>query len=291
MDNPTVSNDNDSPVSGINTIPTDITDDAGSGNDLDPLAHFTIGDNGEKLEFNTNDTISTSDHSTVGDYAEVKEPEPEEDEEEDAPAEEPQIAEVDHSSDFAITDPAKMDFVKTYTKEFDDLVASATHAVEAILDSIDNTVREHSNDIDIPEEAISFLDDKPKNNKVSKFDEAQSIVRTIMGKASDAKKQGEQAAMEASRIYDNIQQFKKDTKDEIASIRNRDEFGRPKDPALTVGVMGDNGVTGDIALGDNMMGTVAPGVDLSGMTGGANNDVSQNPATTADGLPVISRGL
>ena len=165
-------------------------------------------------------------------------------------------------------------------------MASATHAVEAILDSIDNTVREHSNDIDIPEEAISFLDDKPKNNKVSKFDEAQSIVRTIMGKASDAKKQGEQAAMEASRIYDNIQQFKKDTKDEIASIRNRDEFGRPKDPALTVGAMGDNGITGDIALGDNMMGVVAPSVDLGVTT--ANSDTS---TTTADGLPTISRGL
>ena len=51
----------------------------------------------------------------------------------------------------------------------------------------------------------------------------------IMDKASEAKKQGEEAAMEASRVYDSIQQFKKDTQAEIASIRNRDEFGRPKD--------------------------------------------------------------
>lgn len=260
MDNPSNTNDNNV-AQGFSTIPTDITnDDTGAeSNDqsqFDPLANFTIGDNGEKLEFNTNDTISTSDNSTVGDYAEIKPPEEEESDDDDEadneqPSPEP-APEPQDPSEFVITDPAKMDFVKTYTKEFDDIVAASTHAVESILASIDKTVREHTNDIDIPEEAVVFLDEKPKDNKVPKFDEAQTIVRTIMGKASDAKKQGEQAAMEASRIYDNIQQFKKDTKAEIASIRNRDEFGNPKDPNADADLTLDQGLAGvDMsALGD-----------------------------------------
>lgn len=131
------------------------------------------------------------------------------------------------SDDFDVTDPAKMDFIKTYTKEYDSLVDETTKAVKLILASIDKTVHDHTSDIDIPVEAIKFLSDKPKDNKVQKFDEAQKIVNLIMQKATQAKQQSEQAAMEASRIYDSIQQFKKDTNDEIAAIKNRDEFGRP----------------------------------------------------------------
>ena len=241
MDIPSDKNNKDEPkLSGVSSVPTDMTSDAGSTNSLDPLANFTLGDNGEKLEFNPNETISTSDESSVGGYTRIKETAPTDSRvdlsatpmgSEDSTAEPPQI---NHESDFVIADPAKMDFVKTYTKEYDDLVEASTHAVESILTSIDTTVREHTNDIAIPEEALQFIDgDKPKDNKVSKFDEAQAIVRSIMGKASEAKKQGEEAAMEASRVYDSIQQFKKDTQTEIASIRNRDEFGRPKDGDAT----------------------------------------------------------
>lgn len=219
MDN--ISDNNAAP--GISTVPTDITNDTGSGNQLDPLAGFTIGENGEKLEFNANSTISTSDSSSVGDYSEIKQPE--------QPAPEPAKVEIapEKKPKLVISDPAKMDFVKTYTKEYDDVVASATHAVESILNSIDKTVREHTNEIAIPEEAASFLDEKIEGSKVSKFDDAQSIVHKIMNKASQAKREGEQAAAEAARIYDGIQQFKKQTRAEIASIRNRDEFGQPKD--------------------------------------------------------------
>ena len=39
MDN--ISDNNAAP--GISTVPTDITNDTGSGNQLDPLAGFTIG--------------------------------------------------------------------------------------------------------------------------------------------------------------------------------------------------------------------------------------------------------
>ena len=219
MDN--ISDNNAAP--GISTVPTDITNDTGSGNQLDPLAGFTIGENGEKLEFNANSTISTSDSSSVGDYSEIKQPE--------QPAPEPAKVEIapEKKPKLVISDPAKMDFVKTYTKEYDDVVASATHAVESILNSIDKTVREHTNEITIPEEAASFLEEKIEGGKVSKFDDAQSIVHKIMNKASQAKREGEQAAAEAARIYDGIQQFKKQTRAEIASIRNRDEFGQPKD--------------------------------------------------------------
>ena len=50
----------------------------------------------------------------------------------------------------------------------------------------------------------------------------------------------------------NIQQFKKDTKAEIASIRNRDEFGNPKDPNADADLTLDQGLAGvDMsALGD-----------------------------------------
>ena len=236
--------------SDVSSVPTNAASDTDSTSALDSVDNFALGDNGEKLKFNPNETISTSDKSSVGGYTRIKEAAPvdlrpdlpiapmgsEETSSLTPPGSEetssltpPERPQVNHESDFIITDPAKMDFIKTYTKEFDDLVEASTHAVESILTSIDTTVREHTNDIVIPDDALQFIDgDKPKDNKVSKFDEAQAIVHSIMDKASEAKKQGEEAAMEASRVYDSIQQFKKDTQAEIASIRNRDEFGRPK---------------------------------------------------------------
>ena len=251
MDIPSDKNTKNKPKSSdVSSVPTNTASDTDSTSALDSVDNFALGDNGEKLKFNPNETISTSDKSSVGGYTRIKEAVPvdlrpdlpiapmgsEETSSLTPPGSEetssltpPEQPQVNRESDFIITDPAKMDFIKTYTKEFDDLVEASTHAVESILTSIDTTVREHTNDIVIPDDALQFIDgDKPKDNKVSKFDEAQAIVHSIMDKASEAKKQGEEAAMEASRVYDSIQQFKKDTQAEIASIRNRDEFGRPK---------------------------------------------------------------
>ena len=242
MDIPSDKNNKDeSKSSDVSPVSTNTASDTDSVGAPDSVDNFALGDNGEKLKFNPNETISTSDKSSVGGYTRSKEAVPVDlrpdlpiapmgSEEIASSSTSPEQPQVNRESDFIITDPAKMDFIKTYTKEFDDLVEASTHAVESILTSIDTTVREHTNDIVIPDDALQFIDgDKPKDNKVSKFDEAQAIVHSIMDKASEAKKQGEEAAMEASRVYDSIQQFKKDTQAEIASIRNRDEFGRPKD--------------------------------------------------------------
>lgn len=175
-------------------------------------------DSGNQIGFNVNETINTNDNSAVGDFMAIQqqaaEPEPE-----PTPEPEPVVVPAEPM------DPDKLDFIKTYTKEYDDVVSESTHAVELVLASIDKTVKDHSGFIDIPAEAVTFLDNKPEGNKVSKFDDAQEIVRTIMAKASDAKSQAETAAQEASKIYDDIQQFKKDTNQQIAEIRSRDEFG------------------------------------------------------------------
>lgn len=178
-------------------------------------------DSGNQIGFNVNETINTNDNSAVGDFTAIEQP---------AIEPEPQSAvEVAPSAPVMqppeVIDPDKMDFIKTYTKEYDDVVAESTNAVELVLASIDKTVKDHSGFIDIPAEAVAFLDNKPEGSKVSKFDDAQEIVRTIMSKASDAKSQAESAAQEASKIYDDIQQFKKDTNQQIAEIRSRDEFG------------------------------------------------------------------
>lgn len=189
----------------------------GSGGSLDPLADFT-GDDGKKFEFSTNKTIDTSDDSIVGNFNAIKQI---------SNISEDGLPDVE-ADKTGIISPAKMDFIKTYTKEYDDLVAATIHAVELILKSIDKTVEDHSNDIKIPEEALPFINEKPKDNKVPKFDDAQEIVRDIMQQATSAKSQSENAAREASKIYDNIQQFKRDTNTQIEDIRNRDEFGHPK---------------------------------------------------------------
>lgn len=207
---------------------------------LDELAGFEMGQTSDNLpqrKFDVNNTIITNDKSAVGDYKTVMPPTPKIEDMQPTPVTTPEPAPQPESestidvSMASITDPAKMDFIKTYTKEYDDLVASTTHAVELLLDQIDKTVKEHTSDIVIPEEAIAFVDgEKPKDGKVQKFDDAQQIVRSIMDKASQAKKDSEAAAAEASQIYDGIQQFKRDTKEEIADIRNRDEFGHPIKP-------------------------------------------------------------
>lgn len=208
----------DNNPNNANNVPKDIAGNQAQDNEL---AGVVVDENGQKFQFDPNNTISTSDNSSVGDFAKM-----EVENTTTNPINDNALASVSNNTKKGMS-PAKMDFVMTYTKEYDDLVAAALHAVELILTSIDKTVTEHKDDITIPEEAVNFLDQKPENNRVSKFDEAQQIVKTVMGKATEAKASGEQAAKEASQIYDNIQRFKKDTRDDIASIRNRDEFGQP----------------------------------------------------------------
>ncbi|MDR0956963.1 MAG: hypothetical protein LBM09_00050 [Candidatus Nomurabacteria bacterium] len=117
-----------------------------------------------------------------------------------------------------IDDAEKLDFIKTYTKEFDDTLQRSTEAAQKILDSIDVVIREHSSDIVIPDEANEFINQPPADGKVQKFDEARAIVNQIMARAEQAKQQSEQAAAEASQIYDDVQKFKNDTKEEIARL-------------------------------------------------------------------------
>lgn len=215
------------------------TDDSSKGSsNLDPLASldldsFTLPTDGSE-ELVTNDTISTSDKSNVGDFKSIEddtpepEPTPTPEPETEAPEPSPEVDPNDLINDptYNITDPTKMDFIKTYTSEYDAVVERALNAVQAVLNAIDDTVRNHTDDIVIDESANEFLDTTPVGGRVQKFDEAQEIVRTIMQKGEDAKSQSEQAAREAAKIYDDIQKFKHDTQDEVDSIKSRDEFGR-----------------------------------------------------------------
>ncbi len=194
---------------------------------LDPLAGYglggePIGANGKREELITNETINTSDKSKVGNFSEIQdEPEP-------APAPAPVVAASTNPMDptFNVTDPVKLDFIKTYTSEYDATVTRALAAVQSLLKSIDDTVKNHTDDIAIPESANEFIDQAPAGGRVPKFDDAQNIVRAVMEKANTAKSQSEEAAREAAKIYDDIQQFKRDTEDEVESIKARDEFGR-----------------------------------------------------------------
>lgn len=209
---------------------------------FDPLNN--LGDDNKQnsepeLKFDANDTIITNDDSEVGGYSKVTRQHTDEEPLNipELPLEDIKVsggqkaekAQPDTVADAPQADPIspeKMDFIKTYTKEYDDTVAGTTHAVEMILDSIDKTVKSHADSIAIPEEAITYIsDNKPTDGKVSKYEEAQEIVRSIMTLAESTKKQSEQAAQEASQIYDSIQQFRHDTEAEIKDIRSRDEFG------------------------------------------------------------------
>jgi hypothetical protein len=117
-----------------------------------------------------------------------------------------------------VEDPEKIAFIKTYTEEFDDALKRATGAADDILDAIDRAVHEHSPDIIVPEAAEEFLAKKPANNKVEKFEDAREIVREVLDRAADAKAQSAKAAEEAARIYDEVQAFKQQTKNQIAEL-------------------------------------------------------------------------
>ena len=182
-----------------------------------------------------NDTINTNDNSAVGDFKAVM-PDPPEQPSIPDPIEATTSSDSDDqqpasTASLTVTDPTEMDFIKTYTKEFDLTIERAMAAVRQILEAIDKTVSDHSDDIEIPDVASEFLEKKPDNGKVQKFADAQQIVRTVMQKAVQAKEQSEAAAKEAAKIYADIQDFKRDTEEQIESIKSRDEFGqiRPTD--------------------------------------------------------------
>ncbi|MDR0956093.1 MAG: hypothetical protein LBM73_03140 [Candidatus Nomurabacteria bacterium] len=115
-------------------------------------------------------------------------------------------------------DPAKADFIKTYTQKDDATVGRATTAAGKVLDAIDAAIHDHTADIQIPTEAHEFLDgDTPA--KVEKFDDAREIVKQIMDKAKAAKQQSVQAAAEAAKIYDDVQSFKRDVRGQIEELK------------------------------------------------------------------------
>jgi hypothetical protein len=111
-----------------------------------------------------------------------------------------------------------MAFIKTYTEEFDEALRRATDAAESILNAIDKAVHEHSPNITVPDAADEFLAKKPPNNKVEKFEDAREVVNEVLSRASDAKAQAAKAAEEAARIYDEVQAFKRETEEKIATL-------------------------------------------------------------------------
>lgn len=178
-----------------------------------------------------NDTITTTnDWSKVGDVEQRVESAPEVAIEPPAnPMPEPisEPAPVPTAMPFApsptysapgVDDPEKIAFIKTYTQEFDDAKARATDAAQKILDAIDKAVHEHSSDITVPESADEFLAKTPENGKVEKFEDARAIVSEVLARAADAKAESAKAAEEAAQIYDEVQAFKKETKDKIVEL-------------------------------------------------------------------------
>lgn len=265
MDIPTVfSNSSDAsddarikPTDGDNVTMVPSGQALHDSNTLDPLASFGIGMNANadanksgsiREELVKNDTISTSDKSGVGDFKKIMEqfPEPTPEpmpeptleptsapesvpEPAVAPTDKPVSDQESRDPTLDVTDPAKMDFVKTYTSEYDAVTERAMKAARSVLDAIDDTIHNHTDDIAIDQSVNEFVENPPKDGKVARFEDAQAIVKQIMQKAEDSKTQSEQAAREAAKIYDDIQKFKNDTEEEIDSIKSRDEFGRTID--------------------------------------------------------------
>ena len=175
-----------------------------------------------------NDTVVTSDQSTV-DGIQAQAPAPDGGPEFDFSGMQLNMQQPGEAAPVSIApapspvmappkDTVKEDFIKTYTKEFDDMLQRATIAVQKILDSIDTVIREHASDIAIPTEANEFLEKPPVNNKVQKFDDARAIIEIIMARANEAKQNSEQAATEAARVYDEVQQFRNNTKEQITRL-------------------------------------------------------------------------
>ena len=242
------------PADGAATDPaTATTDDAMAK--TDGAASATTLDNGQIVP---NDTVSTNDQSAVGEFKPTPPPDfsqqfavpdpiamP-------APTPRPEIQPVAEQPEVNADppavpeppimpppvvveepeDPDKITFIKTYTKEFDDELHRATDSAEQILSAIDSAVREHSPGIEIPEGANEFIEDPPKDGKVERFEDARTIVRAVMERASQAKEQSVQAAAEAAKVYDEVQQFKKETEEQIAELTGDEgePEKRPKAP-------------------------------------------------------------
>lgn len=182
-----------------------------------------------------NKTLDTNDKSVVGDLAHKDVPDtPSPNLGEFQPiinqtpdsteplAQQPPVADVTPTSLAMpeIIDPDKEKFIKTYTEEFDLVIVHATDVVDKILAAIDSTVREHLPNIAIPREIDEFVDTPPSDYKVEKFDDAQDIVKAVMAKANEAKQQSAAAANEAAKVYDGVQQFKQQTREEIKTLTN-----------------------------------------------------------------------
>lgn len=196
---------------------------------------FIINDLGD---ITPNESVTTSDNSIIGDIKAAEQPQspapfdfsspsfqfnsPEEDASETldyADASESAIPTITQTAE--PIDKVKEDFVKIYTKEFDDTLQRATSAAQKILESIDTVIKEHVNDIAIPAEANEFLDKPPTNGKVQKFDDARAIVERILARANEAKQNSATAATEASRVYDEVQKFKSDTATQISQLNSK----------------------------------------------------------------------
>lgn len=204
-----------SPVVDVNSL-------LGDDNDSDGSATTTSQMN----DIVPNETVTTNDSSVVG---EVKESEPEDLDQ--GPTVEPFIPEpvseveppleaetIPTSGLLPSEDPEKTDFIKTYTAEYDESLARATDAIQKMLDSVDKSIHDKLPDISIPQEALEFLKKPPAESKVEKFEDVRELVKEIMDRANEAKQQSEAAATEASRIYDEVQAFKRDTKQQIAEL-------------------------------------------------------------------------
>ena len=115
-------------------------------------------------------------------------------------------------------DTEKLDFIKTYTAEYDETLLRAAGTINKILDSVDQAMHDKLASISIPEEANEFLDKAPTDGAVQSFEDVRVVVKSVMDKAVEAKQQSQAAAEEAGRIYDEVQAFKRETKQQISDL-------------------------------------------------------------------------
>ena len=115
-------------------------------------------------------------------------------------------------------DSDKIDFIKTYTAEYDETLLRAAETINKILESVDQAMHEKLASILIPEDANEFLDKAPTDGAVHSFEDVRVVVKTVMDKAVEAKQQSQAAAEEAGRIYDEVQAFKRETKQQISDL-------------------------------------------------------------------------
>lgn len=224
------------------TADVSVADDASTDN-------ISTADDGSAMKFVKNETIATADQSDIGDEVKTAAlnikptnsaddfnvgdlPETGDDSNDDGNASgEPEIP-VDIPSIPEPIDPDKETFIKAYTEEFDAAVYRATSAAKEILDAIDTAIRARAADINIPMTADEFLDKPVHDHKVQKFEDARAVVSAVMDKANEAKQKSADEAKEAAQIYDEVQQFKHDTEDQITSLTSDfepDEIEKFKD--------------------------------------------------------------